>query len=344
VEHPEKAIEHLKQNGPSERYLVAGSATSMKLMKGKTLAGEETTLLDSIGDGSIIKLFDKTPLPEKLSDVVCPHFIELKWANGCNFGCSWCYLNGTFRFSGRGKLPYLKPIEKVQTHLRSFFEQWTQPALLNSGELSDSLVFEGGNGAITQNILPLFKEQKIHKLLIVTKSPKIEAILKSESQAVLIPSFSINAEKVAQRWEKNTPTPLKRIDAAKKLFDTGYNVRIRLDPMVPIEGWEESYRKVVDDIFRSLYPERLTFGSLRGLQSTINFCEDKTWADYLESGRGSNWGKKVKNETRLEMYNSLIEYLSNEYSYNKIAFCKETVSMWGALDLDYRRIQCNCVP
>jgi len=37
-------------------------------------------LVKQVADGSIIKRFDKTPYPVKPTDVVCPHFLELKWA------------------------------------------------------------------------------------------------------------------------------------------------------------------------------------------------------------------------------------------------------------------------
>ena len=49
--------------------------------------GKKETLFSQVNDGSIITRFDKTPLPEKATDVVCPHFIELKWAYGCPFDC-----------------------------------------------------------------------------------------------------------------------------------------------------------------------------------------------------------------------------------------------------------------
>ena len=41
-----------------------------------------------------------------------------------------------------------------------------EPYILNSGELSDSLVFEGCCFSLTKNIVPLFKQQYKHKLLI----------------------------------------------------------------------------------------------------------------------------------------------------------------------------------
>jgi len=56
----------------------------------KNLNGEKRKLVSHVNDGSIITRFDKTPLPQKATDVVCPHFLELKWAYGCPFDCSWC--------------------------------------------------------------------------------------------------------------------------------------------------------------------------------------------------------------------------------------------------------------
>jgi len=43
------------------------------------LDGTKERLVQQVADGSIIKRFDKTPLPIKPTDVVCPHFLELKW-------------------------------------------------------------------------------------------------------------------------------------------------------------------------------------------------------------------------------------------------------------------------
>ncbi len=293
-----------------------------------------------IADGSIITLFDKTPPPAGPDDVVCPHFVELKWANGCNFDCAWCYLNGTFRFRPMGKDPYMKDIGRVKGDLRQFFSSVSKASLLNSGELSDSLVFEGNGSALSKHIIPMFKGQDRHKLLIVTKSANVGKVLRSDSQERVVVSFSINATKVARKWERKAPAPLVRLNAARKLSEAGYKIRIRLDPIVPIEGWEKEYKAIIDAIFRNVKPERITLGSLRGLQSTINFSEDKSWTEYLDDK--SNWGKKISFEKRYEIYDAIIEYLWETYKFDRISLCKETVRMWERLSLDHRRMKCNC--
>ncbi len=308
----------------------------------KLLNGTEKELVKEVGDGSIITRFDKTPFPINENDVVCPHFLELKWANGCHFDCAWCYLNGTFRFRPQKKQPYLKDKKKIVEHINAlFYNSNGTTEVLNSGELADSLVFEGTNFSLTKDILPLFKKFSKHKLLILTKAANGNGILKSDSQHVVITSFSLNAYPVSERWEHKAPHPKDRIKAARRLFDAGYSVRLRIDPMVPIEDWRESYLELIDEIFSSFVPERITIGSLRGLQSTINNSTDKSWIPYLDDA--SNWGKKITFNKRYEMYQTLIEYLDNKYDFSDIALCKETIEMWEKLGLDYKKIKCNCI-
>lgn len=298
----------------------------------------------TIRDGSIITLFDKTAKPVHKNDVWCPHFVEFKWANGCNFDCSWCYLNGTLRFRPMGKGPYVKDPEKIKQHLREYFTQNKRPTLLNSGELCDSLVNDGNGFLLCKDIIPIFKEQKTHKLLILTKNGNKKAIgdiLKSKSQKHVIASFSVNSFGVAKKWEKKSPNPKKRIESAMKLSDEGYEVRIRIDPIVPIKNWENDYLQLIDAIFSNFKPERITLGSLRGLQSTINNCKDKSWVEYLEER--TNWGLKIPFEKRFKIYNTLIKYLGKEHNYKNIGLCKETLEIWGKLGMDYRKIKCNCI-
>lgn len=318
-------------------------------MAGIKVALKEYTLLDSskelsvqqIGDGSIVKRFDKTPLPTRSTSVICPHFLELKWAYGCPFDCAWCYLKGTFRFLPSGTKPIFKDYGKIELHVRRFFGQIAIPEILNTGEIADSLMAEGLSKPFSKFIIPLFEEQDRHKVLFVTKSNSIRHLLEINPHNQAIMSFSLNADEVAKRWERGAPPIDKRIEAARKLSHTGYEVRIRIDPIVPVSDWEKHYANLIDEIFGNLIPSRITLGSLRGLQSTINGSTDKSWLKYLREG--SNWGKKVDFKTRYAVYATLINRLKEHYSYGQVALCKETVAMWTELGMDYKVMRCNCV-
>jgi len=304
------------------------------------LDGTKKILVSRVNDGSIITRFDKTPLPKRKTDIVCPHFLELKWAYGCPFDCAWCYLKGTFRFRPEGTSPVVKPYEKIELHTRKFLEEVKTPEILNTGEIADSLMYEHVDIPFSKFIIPIFEEQNIHKVLFLTKSSNVKNLLEIEPHNQAIISFSLNAIPVADRWEK-APHVLKRIEAAKKVFDAGYEVRVRIDPMVPIENWQKYYLYLLEIIFENLTPKRITLGSLRGLQSTINGCTDKTWVRYLKES--SSWGKKIDFKTRYNMYSTLIQELKTTYKFDKVALCKETIQMWDALKMDWKKIRCNCV-
>jgi spore photoproduct lyase len=304
------------------------------------ITGTKKRLVERVNDGSIITRFDKTPLPKKNTDIVCPHFLELKWAYGCPYNCAWCYLKGTFRFRPNGKSPVIKEYKKIELHTRTFLEECKIPEILNTGEIADSLMGENRKIPFSKFIIPLFESQKIHKVLFLTKSANIENLLRLESHNQVIMSFSLNAIPVANRWEK-APQIIKRLEAAKQLYKKGFEIRIRIDPMVPIKNWEKHYLYLVDLIFERFIPERITLGSLRGLQSTINGCTDKSWVKYLSEG--SNWGKKIDKKVRYQMYLEVIFYLKKNYNYKKVSLCKETLEMWHMLGMDFKQIKCNCI-
>ena len=316
-------------------------------LKPKVLFSEYTLLDESkqclvqrVGDGSIITRFDKTPHPVNDKDVVCPHFLELKWAYGCPFNCAWCYLKGTFRFQPTGTRPILKPLPKTIANLESFFMIESPPEILNSGEIADSLMFENSEAPFSKEIIPLFQRQGKHKVLLVTKSTNVKNLVGIDPRQIIV-SFSLNADLVAAKWEKGAPSVRERIEAAKKLANLGYEVRLRIDPVVPILDWKKHYKALLDRIFGELLPERLTIGSLRGLQSTINGVTDKSWIKYLSEGSG--WGKRIEFNTRYWMYRTLIDHLSEKHNYTRVALCKETVEMWRKIEINYREIRCNCI-
>lgn len=283
----------------------------------------------------IIVPFEKTP-----QSIVCPHFWELRWAYGCHFNCSYCYLQGTFRGH---KEPWNIPLSHVFIALDNFFNQVSEPSILNSGELADSLVFPFE----IEKIIDKFEEQNRHKLLLLTKSANVGFLLKKPRKQTIV-SFSINAYTPAKLWEKNVPPPEKRIEAAKMVSDAGYETRIRIDPIFPIENWQEEYDELLYLIFSKFTPERITLGTPRGLKKTLLFAKDKTWTSCLTESSG--WGKKIPSDVRKGVYIYFFDRLSElGFTQSKIALCKETIDIWKELKINpgnypkWEKCKCNCV-
>ena len=290
------------------------------------------------GIDGIIVHFDKTP-----PDIVCPHFWELRWAFGCPFDCAYCYLQGT----GRGnKNPRYRPINKVIKAIgKAFKYEYFQkhPSIFNSGELSDSLM----NPTNMKQITDLFETQDSHKLLLLTKSHRVGWLTKNPRKQT-IGSFSLNATEVWRRWEKRTSSPQQRIHAAKELVQSGYEVRIRIDPIFPIENWKHHYEDLVYHLFSELPsdPDRITLGTPRGLAKTLMFAKDRSWEKiaFTDNPDYTGWGKKAPNSLRKEIYTFFYDKLTNlGFEKSRIAMCKETKSMWKELGLNPNFCKCNCI-
>ena len=321
-------------------------------------------------DKSIIDYFDKTP-----EGIVCPHFWELKWANGCNYKCAWCYLQGTFRYPqykkhGSHILPVIKDKSRVEKALKAFLERARalpdENFLLNSGELSDSMI-TSGDYTLPELITGIESWPENMKVLFLTKSDRtpdifgtsrlwsvkgtnkgikeLNKILKERS----IMSWSLNAYNVAERWEKGAPTPLDRIEVAHHWKYYGFQIRFRIDPIVPVNHWQHKYFSLIDDIFQHFMPDeidRITLGTLRGLQSTINAAEDTSWTESLSEK--TSWGLKMPEPLRADIYSRIIAYLYTEHGYDHVALCKETEQLWKNLNswaetINKRGIMpCNC--
>lgn len=305
----------------------------------------------------IIRKFTKTsPL------IVCPHFYELNWAYGCSFDCAYCYLKGTFRGRTQPRYVGLKYVFEALDQAFNDYKNpdFLKPTLFNAGELADSLVeFHDPRKELRCNppriiqIADSFEERKKHKLLLLTKSNVVEPIIEKERKYTII-SFSINARKVWKQWEHHTPPPEKRIEAAEKASYAGYEVRIRIDPIFPIENWKDEYGSLIDQILSKVYPERITLGTPRGLKSTLKHSKDSSWKKYL--CETSAWGKKLPRMIRGEIYTFVIDKLLKQgYGKSKIALCKETRDIWFQVGLDpgkppssnytpgWEVCKCNCV-
>ena len=170
-----------------------------------------------------------------------------------------------------------------------------------------------------------------------------------------IVSFSLNARNVARLYEHGTSSPDSRLAAAKACQDAGFEVRIRIDPMIPVEGWIMHYTKLILDMLDKIVPSRITIGSLRALQKTIKYAQDKSWITYVMKcgGDKTKWGRRVERKLRIKMFEIAIETLREAGYNNPIALCKEPLDVWSNLSergyLDYpgskgiwENVMCNC--
>jgi len=294
-----------------------------------------------------IRYFTKTP-----EGIVCPHFWLLAWADGCPYHCDYCYLQGTpgvrYQMARNGKPVVYSNTPELLTQCKEWMKQQDQPALLNAGELCDSL-------ALTDDVMikvaKLFWQQEKHKLLLLTKSANVEGIVRvygnvhsghSRTSGQVIVSFSLNPLNVSSRFEHDAASIFERLDAAKKCKEAGLPVRIRVDPIIvpydlAFEQVERSYEDLAAAV-NALEPERVTLGSLRVFP--IVFSEARKAGRNMEVFNGLNeitvdGRHRYALPKRMQLYRFMMERLKGP-----AALCKETNQIHALLKPS---LKCNCV-
>jgi len=194
---------------------------------------------------------------------------------------------------------------------------------------------------------------------MLTKSNNVDNILDLSHRRRTVISWSINNDQVSRKFEVGAPPFERRLDAAYRTQKAGYSVRVRLDPIVPIEGWQEAYAHTIKEIFSRISPERVTLGTLRfeeGFFKMRNsfFTTGPELPSYLErmepmfppkifgEGRRPKSGKySFQEEERVKIFRFAIEEI-RKYSDCRIALCKESQAVWKQTDLPLSACSCVC--
>jgi len=277
----------------------------------------------------------------------CAKFYKLTAYNNCNFWCEYCYLYLTFRTQPVST--HFINYEKMNDEIIKFDRSKIPKALrvLNLGELGDPLAVDYITGFAKQ-IIPFMPEHAPGtRLLFLTKSDCVDDILSLDHGGQSIISFSVNTDAVFQQLEHRTASPDSRLIAAAKVQKAGYEVRLRIDPVIYYSTWGKDYVTLVDKIFEYVQPARITIGEYRpsnGLAHhiSVRFPESallKVNKSLVREGKKLRYPKNL----RIKMFKTIIERIKKHRSDIDISLCKEQPEIWKALGLDMKGLKCNCL-
>ena len=277
----------------------------------------------------------------------CARFYKLTAYNSCNFWCEYCYLYLTFRNCPVST--HFVNYDRMLRDIEAFDAGNVSPALrvLNLGELGDPLAVDDITG-FAEHVVPFMPEHAPRtRLLFLTKSDCVGNLLNLDHGGQTIVSFSVNTDKVWQFLEHRTPSPAARLMAAGKAQQAGYEIRLRIDPVIRYSTWQKDYVELVDRVFSTVQPSRITIGEYRPAQTLSNHIQSRFPESPLVKVNGSlvseNGKMRYPREQRLEMFTAIIDAIRRRSPDIPVALCKEEASVWKAVGLNGKGLRCNCV-
>jgi len=286
--------------------------------------------------------------PGEGSNIVCFKFWELVVAAGCPHKCSYCFLQATPSYVF-GQYPLSGALFENWKDMIDEVKKWLKhpaPRMLVIGELQDGLAFDSAykkiaGKALTELLIPLFAEQTRHRLLFLTKSISIQNALRLPPTTRVIFSWSVNSDKASRRWERGAPSPMKRINAARKMKEAGWPIRFRLDPMIPHEGWREGYKDTIERL-SELEPEMITIGALRASNTLQAHARrngrDASIFNLLKEKDPSGFKWRLPTDVQIELFSFAYEQIDRSRIIP--ALCKEDMKIWNAVGMKFNGCHC----
>jgi spore photoproduct lyase len=186
---------------------------------------------------------------------------RLDLAKGCPAHCQYCYLAGSLQgppitrvfanldevlapiahLTGNGTITSRDP-ERMREGTTFELSCYTDP--LGIEHLTGSLA-----AAITQ--VGTGRHGEGSSLRFTTKFDGVDPLLELPHGRRTRIRFSLNAAEV-ERFEGGTARMPQRIDALRRVAAAGYPVGLTIAPVMPVDGWRESYGRLIGDVARAL--------------------------------------------------------------------------------------------
>lgn len=176
----------------------------------------------------------------------------------CKYDCEYCYLQYYFQT----KVPVVfvnrdEVLQKIEELLNSFENPY-----FHVGEVCDALAFDDLTEFST-DIVELFSKHINGTIEFRTKSTNINNLISIDNPPEnVIPSWTFSPQKIADMIEHKTPCFKERLEAARRCQESGYTVGVRLDPIIRVEGWENLYPKMIQELFARLDTKQIDYISL----------------------------------------------------------------------------------
>jgi hypothetical protein len=295
-----------------------------------------------------------------------PMWWDLAIGSGpCGLGCRACFLMLTHRIM-RDPLRHLL-YDNLDDFVRAA-ERWLidpnrrcQHTLGVGIDRSDSLLYEGVAEHV-RSLAPLFGNPDINKngnrLILLTKSSNTHylAEIRPKNRPFIVASFSLNPDLIADLWEgkwpdtgeRITPPISERLKAARYAQELGFEIRVRVDPILTPDNWVDQYQSFIADIkAKGIHFRFWTLGTYREKNSQLDTWRElwglpaMEWQPQDKELARDGTHLHLSEKRRIEIYTTVKDIIRCHFPQARVSLCKETHSVRKAVAL--RNAACNCL-
>ncbi len=183
---------------------------------------------------------------------------QIPLVTGCMGRCEYCYLNTQL-----GDKPYIRTyvnIEEILDKAKKYIDEREEMTIFEGAATSDPLPVEPYTHGL-EKVIRFFASEPLGRFRFVTKYHNVEPLLNIDHKNHTDIRFSLNSDYVINQYEHYTSRLNQRLEAAKKIGDSGYQLGFLIAPVFLYEGWEESYQKLIDKLNQTFkdFKDKITF-------------------------------------------------------------------------------------
>ena len=165
----------------------------------------------------------------------------------CIYDCRYCFLQGMYQSAHY--VVFVNYEDFIDAITDKICNAGDAPVHFFSGYDCDSLALDPVTGFVNE-FLPVFRAHPGALLELRTKSTQIRSLLAQEPMPNCIIAYSFTPAEIASAIEHKTPPVSKRLPALQRLQAHGWQIGLRIDPLIYQEGVKEQYERLFEQVFR----------------------------------------------------------------------------------------------
>jgi len=280
---------------------------------------------------------------------ICRSRSQFDTIYGCPHGCAYCS-------GGKVATIFANVEEYIERPVAPAAEAnpWQKVFMFNSC-LTDILAFEPEYELVAL-LSAHFERTPDQWHLIHTKSANVDFLVDEPLERTIC-LWSMTSATVSREIEPRSATTEERIEAAAACRDTGYPVRVKFKPIVPVRGWQDEAREMIRGVMTQAPPETIglcfvAWMSGEELERIIDpgMLDPRFLAGMREAAeemRGVRPGP-FPHDLRAEVYDFYLREIRRYDAETPVFLCTESRDMWREfaprLGFGPRDYPCGCGP